>query len=415
MLSGQVNSVILRYYLHRATAWPGFTQPISVLFLLHRGLSFTEIGAVTAATAIAAVASELPTGIVGDRIGRRNSLIISQVLFAVVKIGLVLSFSFSGFLLMYALYGPAETFRSGSNEAWLYETLVEQDGTEQYTHVLGRGEALLQWGGALTMIAGGFLYAVDPVFPFIASVPVNIFSAIVLVTLPKNTQYQRSDDKSFTTLDAIPVVRERFFQAPLRSFVAYAALLFALVRATAQFIQPIAVEVIGPILNNTGFVGGVVSEAAVLGFLYAAFAAVTALASDRASNTEAALGFGRTMLYVPFGTAVFLIVPVALPLLFIPAFFVMKAADGVLRPVVNNYLNIRVDSFGRATVLSTAALLYALVRVPALLLVGALADVTSPRVAVAALAGLFLFGTGVLRVLEPPVGTAIRHDSRTAE
>jgi hypothetical protein len=134
-----VTIVVLKYYLYRAVGGPGFIAPIYVLYLLSNGLSYAEIGAIGAIQGVIVLAGEIPTGYVGDRIGRRNSLLVAQVLLTGSAVGMILASSFLAFTVSFGLLSFAMTFVSGSDDAWLYDILQEHLDEDRYTHVRGRG------------------------------------------------------------------------------------------------------------------------------------------------------------------------------------------------------------------------------------------------------------------------------------
>lgn len=68
--------VVLKYYLYMATTAVGFATAIWQVYLLTRGLSYTQIFTLDAIFAVTIVFGETPTGYVGDRLGRRNSILI---------------------------------------------------------------------------------------------------------------------------------------------------------------------------------------------------------------------------------------------------------------------------------------------------------------------------------------------------
>lgn len=395
---------IVKYYCYKATTSPGFMWPVYTLFLLLRGLTFTQIGITGTATALAAILGEIPTGYVGDRIGRRNSLVISQLLFAAVPAGLVLSHSFPAFVVVFSLLGIAETFQSGSGDAWLYDTLDDKGKTELFTHVRGRGGAIRKWVGASTMIAGGFLYTVEPVYPFLAAVALSTLGGLILFTLPKSAQYaDEEEENTFEAADAFIAIRDQLSRPPLRSFVIYISLLFAVIRASEEFIQPVTANAIESSLKGAVFMGYTLPEEVALGVMYAAFTVVSAIASDYASNARNLLGLRGVVLAVPLATGFFMLVPSFLPILVIPTFFVMQSAKSMMRPITNGYINDNADSFGRATVLSAAQMVYALATIPFMLIGGIAADAWEPIAAVTSMGILFLVG-GVLSYLwNPPV------------
>ncbi|MFW6435142.1 MAG: MFS transporter, partial [Halovenus sp.] len=137
-----VSQTVLKYYFYRATSGPAFTYPIYTLFLLLNGLSYTAIGAIGAIQAIIVVGGEIPTGYIGDRIGRRNSLVIAAVMFLISNAGYLFATDFWGFLFVFGTLSFGQTFVSGSGSAWLYDTLEEHDIEEEFTRISGRAGAV---------------------------------------------------------------------------------------------------------------------------------------------------------------------------------------------------------------------------------------------------------------------------------
>jgi hypothetical protein len=407
-------SVVLRYYLYRAVGGPGFIWPVYVLYLRSHGLSYAAIGAIGAVQTVVVVSGEIPTGYVGDRIGRRNSLAVAQVVFVVSAAGLVVAETFGGFVASFALLSFAMTFVSGSADAWLYDVLEERLDEDDYTHVKGRGSAIGQWFTALTMVAGGVMYVLDPLAPFVALVGARALTLVVVLTLPKTARYADgeredvdgesadADDGTLSALEAPRVIRERLARPPLRPFVVYMGLFVAAAATAGVYIQPIAVDALRSDLGGALAAYGV-PEAATLGVLYASFTAVSAVASDRASDLEDWLGTRRAVLVVPMVVAGLFVLPVAAPLLAFPMFFGLRAGQSLLRPIAGQYLNDHLASVGRATVLSAVSLVYSLFRVPFMLGSGVLADAATPLLAVAAMGGAFLAVGGTVFALRRPV------------
>lgn len=382
-------AVILKYYLYQATATFGFFWPVFTIFLLYRGLSFTEITVLNSLSAALVVLGEIPTGYVGDRIGRRNSLIASSLLYSASILGFVFAHAFHEFLILYVLWSFAQTFQSGTGDAWLYDVLKERLDESRYTHIRGRGGSVNMWVNAGTMLTAGVLYQFDPRLPFVAGGLLPALGAFVLLTLPENEQYADEDAETFTVFDALPVIKRSFSRPPLRSFVAYVALFFAMVLTIDNFIQPIVVDAVG-------------FPESTLGPLYAAFSVVAGFLSYHAGRIEDALTTRWAIVLIPLVTAVALLVPLLVPLFAVPAFFVMKASRTVMSPIASGYINDHVDSVGRATVLSAASMAYAVVRVPMQPFAGWIADHTAPIIAVAALAVVFLVWFVVVHVWEAP-------------
>jgi len=377
------SSLVAKYYLFQGTATFGFFWPVFTVFLLYRGLSYTQIGTLGSLSAALVVAGEIPTGYVGDRIGRRNSLLVGSVLLTTSVLGFVVARSFAAFVVLWTLWGLGLAFRSGSGDAWLYDTLREHLREERYTRIRGRGGSVNRWASAASMLAAGVLYDVDPRLPFLAGGLLLASSIPVLLSMPE-PESDADGDETLTAFEAFSVIRSRLTAPELRSIVAYAALFFAATNAADTFVQPIATRTLA--LPDTG-----------LGPLYAGFTVAAAVASYYAGALEARLSTHGTALSVGLLVVVFLVLPALVPAAAFATFFVMKSGRAVLQPVVSGYINDRTESVGRATVLSAASMAYALVRLPVKPLIGAVADAWTPILALATLGLGLLVGGGVVR------------------
>ncbi|QIB75607.1 MFS transporter [Halogeometricum borinquense] len=404
-------SLIRRYYLYRATLSVGFITPIFTLFLL-RSLTFTQLGALSALYSVFSVGGEIPTGYVGDRLGRRASLLLSVAFTIGSLVGFVIVEGFLWYAFLYMLWALALTFRSGSIDAWLYDTLDERLDSGRFSHVRGRGDAVQNWTAAVSMVVGGLLYGLHPTYPFVAAVAFNSLGFITLLSLPKNRQYADrggTDGDQLGLLEAFTVVRGYLTKPPLRSLVVYVGLFYAVVGVSHTYVQPMAVETLAPYATGFGvqMVTGDATAAARsgdagatmalgLGAMYASLTAVSSVGGYYASAVEDRLGIRRAVLLVPTITAIALIAPLWVALLALPTFASMRTAMPLVQPIANGYINDHIDGVGRATLLSAVSMFYMTLRTPLALSAGIVADATTATVAMAALGGLFLVVGGAV-------------------
>ena len=382
--------VVLKYYAYEATTTFGFLAPVYVLYHLDSGLSYAQIGILGSVAAGAAVAGELPTGYLGDRIGRRNCLIVGSALFVASSVGFVVAGSFPAFVALWILWGLAGAFQSGSADAWLYDAL--DDGEEAYTRVRGRGGSIDLWVTAGSMLVAGLLYELDPRLPFLATGALAALSIPVVLAFP-GTAAAPDDGEQITALEALPAVREQLTAPPLRSVVLYAALFFGIVGAAEEFVQPIATRALA-------------LPRFALGPLYAGITAVAAVASYYADAIETRLSTRGALLVVPVGTGLLFVAPALAAVAAVPMFVARKAAPAALTPIVNGVVNDHTDSANRATALSATSLVYALVGLPLGPLAGVAADRAGLLPAMALLGGGFLAGASLFYGREPPDGAA---------
>ena len=121
---------------------------IYVVYLRDAGLGAKLRGDVNTVFMLTVVLSEIPTGIFGDIIGHKRSVIIGQLVTSVGFVVYGLSNSFTGFALAEVLAGTGRAFISGSRDALLNEIKSE---SQNFT----RASALETFLGKLIGVLGG--------------------------------------------------------------------------------------------------------------------------------------------------------------------------------------------------------------------------------------------------------------------
>jgi predicted MFS family arabinose efflux permease len=390
--------LILRYYAFRLTNSAGFYVPIAVLYLRDQGYGLDFVGLAYAVFSFAMVAAEIPTGYVGDWLGRRGSLAFGSALRAATLWGYVLADSHLAYLALHVLWATGWAFRSGTQDAWLYEVLAARYDEGEYARIHGRGSTVLLVTSAAAAVTGAFLYGLDPAYPFLANAGLAALGLPILFTFPA-VGTAASEDEVFTVREAASVLRLQVGRPEVRWLVAYLALFSGLFSVTRVFEQP-ALDAVG--VPVAGF-----------GVLYAGFKLVSAGAAASAGWLEERLG-PRTVFALLGPLLAVAYASVALvPLLVVPLLFLNRGRRVVTRPIRDKYLNDRLDDVGRATVLSGASMVLSLSAGVAKLVGGALAAATGPvaflpwaGVGVAGAAGLLWLATAPVRPLAAGSSTA---------
>lgn len=223
-------AVLRRYYLFRAMAAVGFISPIFALFVL-RDMTYAQYGTLSAVYSLVLVGGEIPTGYVGDRIGRRDTLVASKLALAASLFGFLVVDSFLSYVVVYVVWGVGMALTSGAGSAWLYEVLQSTLGEDRFTAVRGKGNAIARWSAVATTIAGSLLYGIDPTYPFVAAGALMTVDAGVIATLPRTEQFESDERSGPSVRGALPLLRERLARPPLRAFVLLVALLFGVLGA----------------------------------------------------------------------------------------------------------------------------------------------------------------------------------------
>lgn len=387
-----------RYYAYRATTSIGFYVPVGVAFLAEaRNFGLDAIGTIMAVYLLTMLVAEIPTGYLGDRIGRRASLALGNALMTASLVAWAFLQTPLEYALVNVAWATGTTFRSGTASAWLYEYLDANDHGAEFAHISGRASTVrlvVSAGGAIT---AGALVTLDWSYPFLANAALAALGLPLLASLPAVGPTEPNGGDTFTVHAALRMLRVQAARPDVRWFVAYAAVFYGLFQLALAFEQP-AIRELG--IPLTG-----------LGVLYAAFKLVSAGAAATAGWFQDTIGTKAVFgLYAPVVGLAFAAVAVW-PLALVPALFVTRAGNAVTRPLRNQYLNDRLDDVGRATVLSGASMILSVVAATADVLGGVIAESTGPVQFLTA-AGLTTAGAATLLWLAvAPVRTRDDTDS----
>ena len=150
----------------RLLAWHNFFTdfrlygPFIVIYFADVSGSYTLAMAVFSVQMVTAVLLEIPTGILSDRIGRKNTLLAGSV-FSVLAITAYASAPSFWFLALGAvLEGVSRSLFTGNNNALIFDSAREAGTEDQYHHFLGRTSSLFQLALGISAGLGGVLLLV---------------------------------------------------------------------------------------------------------------------------------------------------------------------------------------------------------------------------------------------------------------
>jgi MFS family permease len=142
-----------------------FYYPVLAVLFLDLGLSATQYTLLNVAWAAASLLSDVPAGVLADRIGRKP-LLVAAGCFMIAEMAILCLAPRNGgatlFLFCLAnriLSGLAEGLASGADEAIVYDTLAESGRESEWHRVL---EQVTRWqsvGFVIAMLVGGAVYA----------------------------------------------------------------------------------------------------------------------------------------------------------------------------------------------------------------------------------------------------------------
>jgi MFS family permease len=137
-------------------------QSVMVPFFVWKGLSFSEILFVQSSFSLMLLALELPTGYVGDLVGRRAMLILAAAARASAGAAFVVLEGFWGMMIAYAFVAISITAFSGTDIAALYESLQgEKPGSRKRDRNLAAFYWLPYIASSVSALIGGAVYGLS--------------------------------------------------------------------------------------------------------------------------------------------------------------------------------------------------------------------------------------------------------------
>lgn len=375
--------------------------PVWIVFLtIERGFSLTAVTAAEGLFLVGVVVLEVPTGAVADRWGRSRSMALGAFFLGLSVLIFAFTTSFAILLASFMLWSVAHTLMSGADMALLFDTLKTGGREHEYERVAGRGAAL-NWSGVgvATLLGGPVAALFDIRFTIFLGAATCLVTSLVALALWE-PPHARADKPAEPYLRSIRLAfREVSATRELRAVILLAGTAMAALEAVHYLVQPFLVDrdievgVAFSLLQVPLFAAG------MLGALFAA----------RVAGPK---GTRRALFVVPLGGAAGCLALALTPGM--GAYIAMPlviALGSMLQPISSGYVNRRVGSERRATVLSMQGMVVSLVMALMAPALGFFTDtwglaVAFSACAVVAVAALAAFGRPLARVREAVEGAS---------
>ncbi|MCY3922027.1 MAG: MFS transporter [Chloroflexi bacterium] len=404
------------YYLFMASTGFMIFLPVWIIYLIDgRGLSLTEVGVIESFFWLTVIIAEVPTGAIADRFGRRISLALGAIMFALSTVIFAIADGFPLLLGSYLVMGIGMTLYSGAGDALLFDTLRVLGRTREYEHHAGRSHGLFFAAMVLaTAVGGPAAYLLGYTATILISSAVFLGSAVAAMLLrepprresdfpvdplnaaPASVRHTASDIAQHEA-SGVPIFQEMtkgfgivWRNRPIRYLIPFAAITMTLFGLPHFMAQPyVAQHGLNPLAGAVdGFVWSALLIPGQIG---------TVLGMLIAARLIGRLGERRSFPAILVYGAVFLI-PLAIwnHLGLLGAIFMVSIAQAAIRPITNGYINRRISSDQRATVLSIFSLAHGIAMSVAVVVILPAADLISFPVAfgICLLAAVIL-GTGL--------------------
>ncbi|MBS3127617.1 MFS transporter [Candidatus Woesearchaeota archaeon] len=321
-----------------------FVSPVFVLFLLANQLTMTQVFLLQSLFTVIIFIMEVPSGVAADLFGRKQTLALSYLFICMGFIIYGISSTFPFFIIAETFIALSWALYSGTDSAFVYDTLKELKREKQFKKIMGNIAACLMLGLGLASLPGGYLgellgyrslFFIGAFFFFIG------FLFCLSLTEPKH--YKKAEDTHF-----FKHLREGFSYAgknqQIRKYIIYFSLIAAFVWLLFFFVPPYfeeqgySVTVIGLIV---GF--GLLFQAA--GYYF------TEKISNKIKHDDAIL------LWILFITALgFILLFFVPPLVALVTVLCLSFLNAIKEVISDHAIHQQTPSSHRATILSVKSM-----------------------------------------------------------
>jgi MFS family permease len=329
-----------RGWLRVLRAYAVLTYPFACVPFLYfhfrdHGVGQGQYGDLMACYYFAMVAAEVPTGMLADRYGNKPMLVAGPLLLACGFLCLVWFDSFPGFCVGEAVLGVGHSALSGPPSAVLYAGLADRGQAQRFLHEESVNNALRLLGTGVAFLAGGFLVAAAGTGTAVVLTAALCVGAAAVAL--------RSEDRSPRTRrrELLAAAAWSLRQRGMGFSIAWFVLTFFLLRFVFHTYQPY--------LEHAGF-----ERPVAIGAIFFAMNLFAAPFSRVVPGLRRRFGERALLAAVPLTLALTL-APMAWGGVWVGVamFFVHQVPFGVHWSLAQDYVQRRIASAGRTTVLST--------------------------------------------------------------
>lgn len=315
------------------------------VFYFGQYISKAQIGIVEGVAILIGIVFEVPTGAIADLIGKKKTTLLGSMIIIISCLIITNTTTFLGFLIGNTLSFIGLSFHSGTLEAFAYDSLVEHKKEQHYGVVTARYTTLAVFATIFSTFFGGYLYSINPGFPFYGWAAFLIISVIIALV----SKEPKVDTLTFTLKSYVDHLKEgtrALFSQSLRNYLVPILAISVFVKLN----QGIVRQSMAAYFTFTGETFGYVLAAITIPATFISFH----FDSIRSFIKERALLFITIGIYcAAFFFAIFLRGPIA----GFTIFLAVTTLSILSRPLISVIINKKIGSKHRTTTLSTVALI----------------------------------------------------------
>jgi len=357
-----------------------FFDAFFILFLVDKGLTYTEIGMLYAIREIVINLFEIPSGIIADTYGRRNTLAFSFLIFILSFIVFYFSNSFWIFLFAFVFFGIADAFRSGTHKGMIMDYLKLNHWEDQKINYYGHTRSWSQKGSALSALMAGLIvfYSGNYESIFLYSIIPYLLNFLLILSYPQNLNHSMKKDKNksrlLNTMKSFTIIIK---QPRVLQIIHTSAVHTAYIKAVKDYIQPLLLHIalIIPLLlsmnaeKKSGIFIGMIYF-----IIYLLSSAASKVAGRVAKSPRQNIPYLTLIIGFGSGLACGLFYYFDLWFLSLIAFVAIFIIENIRKPILTGYISDHVPNELLTSVLSAQSLLKTLITALLALAFGIIAD-----------------------------------------
>lgn len=350
-------------YVYNFLLQLNITSAIWVLYLAFKGMSLIEIGILESIYHITGMLFELPTGAIADIYGKRFSVIVGRIINVISCILMITSNSFFGFAVSFILSAAAMNLNSGAAEALVYDSLKELGEEERYKRIWGNLAFAMSIAQGLAVLIGGILSDIKFLYAYIFGTVIQAAALIWAFGFnepPIHKDEEKHKQGNIIVNQLITSVKV----LKVRRLVLYLILFSALVGSLQTTV----------FFYSQKYFSDMSYSKTIIAIICAIGSLIEAVSSKYAYKFENFLKLRGTLISIATINIIALMGLAFMKKLSIVFFLLTEITGGIGYTIFSDYINSRIPSEYRATILSFDSLCFSVFMVCVFPLFGLLAE-----------------------------------------
>ncbi len=333
---------------------------------------------------------EIPTGIIADKIGRKYSLLVTSGLYIIGNMVIIYTQTYWLFVLVHLMFGIAIAFKSGSEEALVYDSLKHQKKEHLMTKIWGSINQYPLIAGVIAATIGGFIAKDLNPEAFVFLIWLYVIASAIAFVISFFIKEERHE-KDITRKNPFLIFKESslhlFKNQRLRRIVYLSVLTISFTHILMFLFQPYF-----SMANVGGIWFGIAMSAGLI---------LGALSMRYAYKIEEIFGMKTTIFIATIlpGILYILMAIFVGPIISVLLFILLKGTMNLKNPLFSKYQNLHIQSYNRATVLSIISMITSLYLVIMRFVIGTIAN-SQLLLSFAIMGCIIIFGAIFLRIDE---------------